>query len=410
LSVKSVDFSASPPVGNFAPPRRSYLAILLAPRYIAAAPLRFKRRAHLEESEPMTEISPRRQPAEWAPHNAVWIGWPSDASLWEENLGPAQEEVAELISAIAFPDPADEAGETTRGEHVHLAVNGEAARVAAEAMRLGLPDPRALTLHDLPMGDIWLRDTGPIFTTDASGAIVASGFRFNGWGEKYDLGKDRELAEMIAERAGVRFRRYGDFVCEGGALEVDGEGTVITTRQCLLNANRNPGMTERDAEAVLKAAIGAEQVIWLDEGLLGDHTDGHVDNLARFIAPGIVVCMRPNGDDDPNAEVLNAIRRQLEESKDAGGRKLEVITIPSPGRAEQDGEIVPASHMNFYIANHSLIMPSYGGLTGEDESALECLEILEGAVDRPHFYAIDSTHLLSGGGSFHCISQQQPKN
>jgi agmatine deiminase len=352
--------------------------------------------------------SPRRQPAEWTPHDAVWIGWPSAADLWEENLAPAQGEVAELIGAILFPDPNDEKGERMRGERVELLVRGEEARVAAEAMRLGLPDPTLVRLHEAPIGDVWLRDTGPIFVEDGAIGLTASAFRFNGWGGKYELPEDDRIAEIVAEKAGARLTRFDALIAEGGAIEIDGEGTVITTRQCLLNKNRNPGLSERDVEGVLREALGAERVIWLDEGMSGDHTDGHVDNLARFIAPGKVACMRPSGKDDPNAAIFAAIRKTLEASKDAMGRALEVIELPSPGRAEDEGEIVPASHMNFYIANHSLVMPSYGGLTGEDETALECLEILERHVDRPHFYAIDSTHLLSGGGSFHCISQQQP--
>ncbi|NJM35444.1 MAG: agmatine deiminase family protein [Rhodomicrobium sp.] len=206
----------------------------------------------------------------------------------------------------------------------------------------------------------------------------------------------------------TRAQGFDAIVAEGGALEPDGEGTVITTRQCLLNKNRNPGLSEKDVEGALRAAIGAEKVIWLDDGLAGDHTDGHVDNIARFIAPGKVVCMRPSGKDDPNADVLGAIRRALSSATDASGRKLEVIEIPSPGRALLDGEGVPASHMNFYISNHALIMPSYAGLTGRDEEAAEALEVLEREVDRQHFYAIDSSALLTGGGSFHCITQQQP--
>ncbi len=352
--------------------------------------------------------SPRRQPAEWTPHEAVWIGWPSAADLWEENLGPAQSEVAELIGAILFPDPHDEKGERMRGERVELLVRGEEARVAAEAMRLGLPDPALVRLHEAPIGDVWLRDTGPIFVEDSAIGLNASAFRFNGWGGKYDLPEDDRIAAIVAEKAGARLRHFDGLVAEGGALEPDGEGTVITTRQCLLNKNRNPGLSESDVEGVLREALGAERVIWLDDGMIGDHTDGHVDNLARFIAPGKVACMRPSGKGDPNAKIFAAIRRTLEASKDAMGRALEVIDLPSPGRVEDEGVIVPASHMNFYIANHSLVMPSYGGLTGEDETALECLEILERHVDRPHFYAIDSSHLLSGGGSFHCISQQQP--
>ena len=352
--------------------------------------------------------SPRRQPAEWLPHAAVWIGWPSAADLWEDNLAPAQAEVSEFVGAICFPDPGDEAGERMRGEKVELLVRGADARIAAEAMRLGLPDPSMVRLHEAPIGDVWLRDTGPIFVDDGSAEVNASAFRFNGWGEKYLLDSDAEIAGLIAEKARARLRRFDAFTGEGGALEVDGEGTCITTRQCLLNKNRNPSMSETDVEGVLKEAIGAERVIWIDEGMIGDHTDGHVDNIVRFIAPGVVVCMRPTGKHDPNAKIYAAIKKTLEAAKDAAGRSLEIVEIPSPGKAIMDGRVVPASHMNFYIANQSLVMPSYGGLTGEDETALECLEILEAHVDRPHFYAIDSSHLLSGGGSFHCISQQQP--
>lgn len=354
-------------------------------------------------------LTPRRQPAEWTPHESVWIGWPSAADLWEEDLGPAQEEIGEFIRAILLPDPDDETGAHTRGETVNLVYRGDEARVAAEALRLGLPDPRMMRLVEAPIGDVWLRDTGPIFAFAEGGERVASAFRFNGWGGKYELPEDDRIADILASEANVRLRRFDGLTAEGGALEPDGEGTVITTRQCLLNLNRNPSMSERDIEDVLRLAMGAEKVIWLDDGLLGDHTDGHVDNLARFIAPGKVVCMRPAGEDDPNTDVLNAIRRALESATDASGRRLEVIAIPSPGLALLDDEPAPASHMNFYLSNYALIMPSYAGLTGREDEAAEALEILENEVERKHFYAIDSSALLSGGGSFHCISQQQPK-
>lgn len=349
-------------------------------------------------------LSSRRQPAEWTPHEAVWIGWPSAADLWLDNLDPARAEVAALIAAIAFPGGA--AG--PRGERVELLARGAEALAAAEAMRASLPDPARVRIHEAPIGDIWLRDTGPIFAFNQSGALVASAFRFNGWGGKYELPDDDRIADIVASLANVRVRRFDEFVGEGGALEPDGEGTVITTRQCLLNPNRNPGLSEADIEGVLKAAIGAEKVIWLDEGLYGDHTDGHVDNLARFIAPGKVVCMRPYGEGDPNREVLESIRRRLASETDAAGRRLEVIEIPSPGECLIDDEPVPASHMNFYIANHSLVMPTYERLSGKTQPGDEALAILRGAVDRPHSAAIDSSHLLTGGGSFHCISQQQP--
>ena len=350
-------------------------------------------------------LSSRRQPAEWAPHDAVWIGWPSAADLWEDDLGPARAEIEDFIRAILFPGGE---GAPERGEPVPLLARGADALAAAEIMRAHLPDPSLLTQHEVPIGDVWLRDTGPVFAKDETGALVASAFSFNGWGGKYLLPKDDEISSVIAGHAGVRLRMFEEFVGEGGALETDGEGTFITTRQCLLNKNRNPGMREKDVEAVLKAALGAEKTIWLDEGLAGDHTDGHVDNLARFVAPGKVVCMRPTGDDDPNAGVLAAIEKTLSVATDAQGRKLDVVTIPSPGRAEMDGEAAAASHMNFYIANHSVVLPVYGKLTGDTAPGLEAAEILKGLIERPYFLAVDSSHVLTGGGSFHCISQQQP--
>jgi agmatine deiminase len=238
--------------------------------------------------------------------------------------------------------------------------------------------------------------------------LAASAFRFNGWGGKYLLPSDDKIADHVARLSDVRLRRFDDFIGEGGALETDGEGTFITTRQCLLNNNRNPGMSECDVEAVLESALGAEKVIWLDDGLMGDHTDGHVDNLARFVAPGKVVCMRPYGEDDPNGIVLAEIKKALTQATDAKGRNLEVITIPSPGRVEIDGEPVAASHMNFYVSNHAVIMPCYGVLSGNSGPANEAVETLRAHIDRAHFFAIDSSHILTGGGSFHCISQHQP--
>ena len=343
----------------------------------------------------------RRQPAEWALHEAVWIGWPSAADLWEGDLEPARGEVESFIRAVLFP------GGLTRGEPVNLLARGAESIRAAEDMRRRLPDPAHLTIHEAPIGDVWLRDTGPIFVDDG-GQLGASVFRFNGWGGKYELPEDDRIASIVAGIAKTPLARFGDLIAEGGALETDGDGTFITTRQCLLNPNRNPGLTESDIEAVLQEALGAEKVIWLDDGLLGDHTDGHVDNLARFAAPGTIICMHPTGADDPNKEVLAEIQRALAGATDAGGRRLDVVEIPSPGRALLDGAPAAASHMNFYIANNSVVMPSYVELTGNAGAVDEALDILGKAINRPFAHAIGSAHLLTGGGSFHCISQQQP--
>ncbi len=321
----------------------------------------------------------KRQPAEWAPHAAIWTAWPSDASLWQEDLEPAQVEVAAMVAAIIADG----------GEPVELLVDGPEAEATA---RLALADHPSVRIHQRKFGDIWLRDTGPLFLSDGS----AAGFRFNGWGGKYELEGDDTVADFVAETQGAALTRH-DWGLEGGAIEPDGTGRVVTTRQCLLNPNRNPDLSQADIEARLAADLGLDTVIWLGDGLLNDHTDGHVDNLARFIAEGVVVVPEAAGADDPNAEVYAEARRTLE----AAG--LEVKTIPSPGLLDVDGEAIPASYMNFLITNKKVIVPIYG--QPNDEAAVAAVQAL---FPGRKALGLRANHILTGGGSFHCITQQVP--
>jgi agmatine deiminase len=326
----------------------------------------------------MTEVP---IPAEWAPHAAIWTAWPSAADLWEADLEPARAEVASMVKALA------------NGDRMRVLANGQEAVQSARAA-LGA----AAEVIDAPFGDIWLRDTGPIF--DRTGGARA--FAFNGWGGKYQLDHDDAVAARIAEAAGVRLARHG-FILEGGAIEMDGEGALLTTRQCLLNPNRNPGWTQAAAESALAAALGIEKVLWLEDGLANDHTDGHIDNLARFVAPGRVVCQAPWGRDDPNAAVLDDIARALEAMIDAQGRRLEVVRIPSPGRVlDEDGEPIPASHMNFVIGNTTVPVPIYSD--AGDDAVRALAPLFPGRT----LIGLSATAILTGGGAFHCITQQQP--
>lgn len=328
-------------------------------------------------------------PAEWSRHGALWLGFPSHEDLWLENLDAAQSEVAALARALAGPG----------AERVRLFVRGDAAEAAARALLEGVA---GVEIVRGAFGDIWLRDTGPIFSRTGE-ALTAHGFRFNGWGGKYELEDDDIVAEQIAAAAGAPLVQH-DMVLEGGAVDTDGFGTVLTTRQCLLNPNRNPGWDEATAEAKVGLALGARTILWLDEGLAHDHTDGHVDNLARFVAPGVVACPVGYGKDDPNTDVYNATARKLAGFRDARGVGLQVMRLPSPGRIlDEEGVIVPASHMNFIIANEAVIMPTY-----EDRASPLALDALSAMFPEREVIGLPSRALLTGGGSFHCITQQEP--
>jgi agmatine deiminase len=317
---------------------------------------------------------------EWAPHHAVWIGFPSDPALWESDLAPAQTEVAAFAAAVHCEG---------RGEAVWLVAADHTA--AAEAKRLA---PFATVLVE-PFGDIWLRDTGAI-VCGSGDARRAQGFGFNGWGGKYDLPGDDSIGERLAGGAGLPFAK-ADWVLEGGAIEGDGSGLFLTPRQCLLNPNRNPGFGPDDVFELLSRDLGAKRLVWLGDGLVNDHTDGHVDNLARFVAPGRVAIPEPEGEDDPNAQAYADAAEALLDAD------LEVVAIPSPGAVRRDDELIPASYMNFYIGNAVVVMPQYG--SPNDVPALEALQ--EIFPDRK-VIGLRADNVLTGGGSFHCISQQVP--
>jgi agmatine deiminase len=327
-------------------------------------------------------------PAEWAPQKAIWTAWPADPAEWNDDLETPRRDVAALVHALSDTNT------------VRLLVDGAEAETSARAT---VGD--AAEIVPAMYGDIWLRDTGPVFARGADGP-VALRFKTNGWGGKFELAGDDTVGDDIARLADTPIVRF-DFVLEGGAIDHDGEGTILTTRQTLLNANRN-GWAEAEAEAALRAAFDARKIVWIDEGLASDHTDGHVDNIARFVGPARVVCQSPAGPDDPNAGVLDHIARSLEAATDAKSRKLDVIRIPSPGRVlNAHGAVAPASHLNFVIANGVVVMPVFGTPT-----EVAALNALQGIFPDRKVINLPAKGLLgagiAGGGAFHCITLQEP--
>jgi agmatine deiminase len=325
---------------------------------------------------------PLSQPPEWASHTTVWIGFPSAADLWLDDLTGAQAEVAAFARAVHA------GGE---GEMVRLVCANDNAADAARAMAGDVAE-----IISIPFFDIWLRDTGPIVVSDG-GKPLALDYRGNGWGGKYPSPLDDDLARQLCAHAAIP-RLACDWLLEGGAIDVDGAGLCVTTGQCLLNPNRNPQLSRADIEARLCADLGLTQVLWLGVGLENDHTDGHVDNLARFVAPGVLALPEPFGDDDPNAAIFaDALDR-------AKAWPVEVVTIPSAGlHRDEDGAVIPASHMNFYIGNACVVVPTYGGPS--DDVAVAAIAKL---FPQRQTIGLSANHILTGGGSFHCISQQVP--
>lgn len=318
-------------------------------------------------------------PPEWAPQEWLWIGFPHLAEEWPGWLERAQKQIAAFASAVA-----------DSGQQVRLLVRDE----ANEARALALVS-EAVKIERHRYGDIWLRDTGPLVVT-GDRAHEARRFGFNGWGGKYLMPGDQEIGAKLARDAGLPVQTC-PMVLEGGAIDGDGTGLVATTEQCLLNPNRNPGMTRDAIEAQLYQMLGFDRVLWLGEGVINDHTDGHVDNLARFVGPERLVVPEATGDNDPNAAIYADAKVRAE----AFG--LEVATIPSPGLIMRGGAVEPASYVNFAITTHLVVVPTFG--SAYDEAGVTA--IAELFPDRETI-GLPGEAVLAGGGGFHCASQQMP--
>jgi len=324
----------------------------------------------------MTATTPFIMPPEWAPQDWLWIGFPHDGEEWPGYLEAAQKQMAAFASAVA-----------ESGQAVRLLVRDEANEARARALCSS-----AVTLERRTYGDVWLRDTGPLVLSDGR----ALRCRFNGWGGKYLMQGDQTIGAEIARDAGLPVVE-SDWILEGGALDGDGTGLVVTTEQCLLNPNRNPELSRAQIEARLARDLGFDRVLWLGDGLINDHTDGHVDNLARFVGPNRLVVPRATGTDDPNAAIYADATARAE----AFG--VEVCEIPSPGLVTRGDWVEPASYVNFAITTKLVVVPTFG--SPHDSEGVAAIAAL--FPDRDTI-GLPGDAVLAGGGGFHCASQQMP--
>ena len=323
-------------------------------------------------------------PAEWDRHSRCWMAWPSNPAIWTRGMEPAYRNFAEIVRAISAFEP------------VTLLVRpGD----LATASRLC---GGQVEYWEYPLDDSWMRDFGPTFLLGAHGELAGVDWRFNGWG-KYPHEHDRDVARFVLERLGVR-RIAAPFVLEGGAIHVDGEGTVLTTEQCLLHPNRNPELGKAQIEALLLEHLGAQQVIWLPQGIADDDTDGHIDEIACFAAPGIVLALVAHDRGDVDHAPLQRNADMLREARDARGRRLDVVTLEQPEVVHRGGQRLSQSYLNFYIANDGVVMPAFGDRRRDDRARGVIAELFP----RRRVVQVPARELAYGGGNIHCITQQQP--
>jgi agmatine deiminase len=338
-----------------------------------------------------------RMPAEWHRHSATWLSWPQDPETWPERVPQVEKIFLQMMAALA------------PGETVNLLVDDEDAEQYVRSL-CTFPGAENILFHRITTVDSWIRDYGPNFLIDDRGGLAYNDWIFNAWGNKYtELKKDDSIPARLESLLEARRFEPG-IVMEGGSIEVNGAGCVLTTEQCLLNSNRNPQLKKNEIEQYLKNYLGVEKVLWLGEGIVGDDTDGHVDDIARFVSANVIVCAVEEDPQDANYELLQDNLERLQTMTDVQGRSLEIVTLPMPGiigGASTDTrnlDRLPASYANFYVANAVVLAPVFGH--ANDAKALGTIERL--FPDR-RVVGINCEPLVWGMGTIHCVTQQQPE-
>lgn len=346
-------------------------------------------------SHPVPAALGYRMPAEWEPHAATWLAWPHKEESWPGKFEPIPAVWVEMVRALA------------PHERVNILVNDAAAGAQVRSLLRagGVPDTN-VSLHEIPTNDAWARDHGPIFITrETKGRreLAAVDWIYNAWGGKYPPWEaDDAVPPQVAARLGVPLFQPG-MVLEGGSIDVNGRGTLLTSEACLLNPNRNPQLDRAQIEQRLRDYLGVRHVLWLGDGIVGDDTDGHIDDLARFVDASTVVTVLEADRRDENYDRLQANYERLQHMTDQDGQPLRVVTLPMPAALHYDGQRLPASYANFYIANGVVLVPVF-----DDANDATVLDTLQALFTQRQVIGIRATDMVWGLGAFHCVTQQQP--
>jgi agmatine deiminase len=331
-------------------------------------------------------------PAEWEKHDAIWLSWPYDPTTFPDRVELVEAVYAQIIKEIH------------EGEQVNLFVIDESTKQKATKMFKEVNiDLNKIRFYVSDYADVWFRDYGPIFVKNQNHELAMIHWDFNSWGEKYEtLLKDKQIPEVINQKMELKCFKPG-IVLEGGSIDVNGKGTLLTTEQCLLNKNRNPHLGKKDIEKILSEYLGATNFIWLKNGILGDDTDGHIDDLARFVNPDTIVCAYQNDPNDVDYAALKENYNILCQGRDQDYQKFKIIKLPMPKVVSDEDERLPASYTNFYIGNQKVLVPVFDHKNDE-----KALSILQGLFPTRKVVGIRCVDLVYGFGTIHCISQQQP--
>jgi agmatine deiminase len=333
-----------------------------------------------------------RMPAEWEKHDAIWLAWPYDPTTFPDRVDKVEATYVQIVKEIH------------EGERVNLFVKDDNAKEkATKLFKQADIDLNKISFYIFGYADVWFRDYGPIFVKNKSHELAMLHWNFNSWGEKYEeLLKDKQVPDFINQKMALKCFKP-DIVLEGGSIDVNGEGTLLTTEQCLLNKNRNPHLTKKQIEKYLSDYLSVTNFIWLKRGILGDDTDGHIDDLARFVKPTMIVCAYQEDKNDPDYAVLNENYQILNQSVDQDGKKIKIVKLPMPHVVSDEGQPLPASYTNFYIGNQKVLVPIFN-----HKNDAKALSILQELFPSRKVVGIRCVDLVYGFGTIHCISQQQP--